>query len=123
MTLSTKNLQRGLQGFLAFVFVAAGLVNLGGAMEMDMARLEYPNYFSMIIGMGYLLGVVCLYQSKYLFLQEWALGAFAASLVGAAASHILAGDPLSKALPAFVLQAIFVWSYILRIKLQNQATD
>lgn len=119
MTNSTARLQHFVQGFLALVFVAAGLANLAGAMQADMMRLAYPNYFSTLLGVGYILGVLCLYQNKYPFLQEWALGAFAASLVGAAGSHVLAGDPISRAIPAIVLLAIFVWNYWLRSKLAD----
>ncbi|MEM6683955.1 MAG: DoxX family protein [Pseudomonadota bacterium] len=113
---SALRLQQVLQGIIALFFTAAGLANLAGGMGADMLRLGYPEYFSMIIGGGYLIGVVCIYQRVFPFLQDWAFGAMAASLVGAAASHIFVGDPLSKVLPCFIIQILFVWSYVLRMK-------
>lgn len=113
---SRRRLQQVLQAFLALFFVAAGLANIGGAMSGDMVRLGYPDYFSTIIGVGYIIGVVCIYQTRFPFLQEWAYGAMAASLVGASASHIFAGDTLDKAMPSLIVQVIFVVSYVLRLR-------
>ena len=109
--------QRVLQGLLAFVLLAAGLANLSGATSAQITGLGYPEYLTKILGGAYLIGVVCLYQTKYRFLQEWAYGGIAVSLVGAAASHIFADDPFAKAVPAFVLQIVLIGAYALRVRL------
>ncbi|MEM6384483.1 MAG: DoxX family protein [Pseudomonadota bacterium] len=110
------------KGIIAFVFVAAGIANLMGGMATDLERLGFPGYFSTIIGVAYLLAVVCIYQTTFLFLQEWAYGGMAVALVGAAASHVFAGDPLANAMPAFILQIIFVVAYVLRARTPELAT-
>ncbi|MEM6735478.1 MAG: DoxX family protein [Bacteroidota bacterium] len=115
-----KKIRIGLQGIIAFVYVMAALACLSGGMTPELERLGYPNYFSMILGIAYLLGVVSIYQKRYSFLQEWAIGAIAVNLIGASASHIFAGDSIAQALPSFVVQALFIWFYILRLKEKNK---
>lgn len=119
---SQKKTHDVLQSILALVFFAAAIANLAGAMGSDMQRLGYPAYFSVILGLAYAIGVVCLYQRRFVFLQEWAIGAFAASLVGAAGSHVFAGDPFARALPALILQIFLVWFYLLRRKIARSGT-
>lgn len=120
--LTQKKIRIGLQGIMAFIFVMVALANLSGAATPEIERLGYPRYFSFLLGPACLIGVVCLYQNRYLFLQEWALGGFAANLVGASTSHILAGDTIAQALPSFIIQALFVWFYILRLKEKNEGS-
>lgn len=112
-----KTTQKVLQGILAFVFLAAGAANLMGAMDADLARLGFPEYFSLIIGVAYLISVVCIYQTRFPFLQDWAFAGMAVSLVGAAGSHILAGDPIGNAMPAIIIQIVLVFAYVMRAKL------
>lgn len=117
-----KKVHEVLKSILALIFFAAAIANLSGGMSGDMQRLGYPAYFSVILGLAYAIGVVCLYQRRFVFLQEWAIGAFATSLVGAAASHVFAGDPFTRALPALVLQVLLVWFYLLRRKIARSGT-
>lgn len=111
-----KKIRIGLQALVAFVYIMAALACLSGGMTPELERLGYPSYFPMILGPAYILGVVAMYQKKYSFLQEWAIGAIVVNLVGASASHILAGDSIAQALPSFVIQVLFIWFYILRLK-------
>lgn len=103
-----------LQGLVACVFLVAGALNLTGTMTEEIVRLGYPAYFSTIIGPAYLIAVLCLYQSLFPFLRNWAFGAMAATLVGGASSHILAGDPIGKAVPAIATLTMLVAGYALR---------
>ncbi|MEM9348964.1 MAG: DoxX family protein [Pseudomonadota bacterium] len=105
-----------LQGVLAFVFVAAGAANLLGMMNADLTRLGFPDYFNLIIGIAYLTAVVCIYQTKFTFLQDWAYAEMTISLIGAAGSHVLAGDPISNAVPAILLQILLIFAYVKRAK-------
>ncbi|MDP0930078.1 DoxX family protein [Paracoccus onubensis] len=107
-------IQLVLQGLVAFVFLAAGVFNLAGMMTEEMVRLGYPGYFTTIIGVAYIIGVICIYQPRFAFLQDWAFGAMAATLVGAAGTHILIGDPISSATPAIGTLAALVATYALR---------
>ncbi len=109
-----KMIQLVLQGLVAFVFLAAGVFNLAGMMTEEMVRLGYPGYFTTIIGVAYIIGVICIYQPRFAFLQDWAFGAMAATLVGAAGTHILIGDPISSATPAIGTLAALVATYALR---------
>lgn len=109
-----KMIQLILQGLVAFVFLAAGVFNLAGMMTEEMMRLGYPGYFTTITGVAYIIGVICIYQPRFAFLQDWAFGAMAATLVGAAGTHILIGDPISSATPAIGTLVVLMAAYALR---------
>ncbi|HTG39133.1 DoxX family protein [Sphingomonas sp.] len=109
-----KMVQPILQGLVAFVFLAAGVLNLAGMMTEEMMRLGYPGYFTTITGVAYIIGVICIYQPRFTFLQDWAFGAMAATLVGAAGTHILVGDPVGSAAPAIVTLVMLVVAYAIR---------
>ncbi|WGF89622.1 DoxX family protein [Marinivivus vitaminiproducens] len=115
----TKMVQLVLQGLVAFVFLAAGVLNLAGMMTEEMVHLGYPSHFTTIIGVAYIIGVICIYQPRFAFLQDWAFGAMAATLVGAAGTHILVGDPVSSAAPAIVTLVVLVVAYALRGRLRE----
>nr|WP_263858577.1 DoxX family protein [Coralloluteibacterium stylophorae] len=103
-----------MQGLVALVFLAAGILNLMGIMTEQLMRLGYPGHFATIIGVAFITGVICLYQTRFVFLQDWAFGAMAATLVGAAATHLLIGDPAAKAAPAIVTLAVLLVAHSLR---------
>jgi uncharacterized membrane protein len=116
---AAKTVQIVLQGLAAVVFLVAGVLNLADMLTEEMARLGYPGYFSTIIGAAYIIGVVCIYQPRFVFLQDWAFGAMMATLVGAASTHILVGDPIGNAAPATVTLAILLVAYVLRERLRE----
>lgn len=109
-----KMVQLALQGLVACVFLVAGALNLAGMMTEEMARLGYPSHFMTIIGVAYIIGVICLCQPRFVFLQDWAFGAMAATLAGAAGTHILVGDPISNAAPAIATLVVLVVAYAMR---------
>lgn len=115
-----KKLHHITKAILAFAFAAPGFANLAGLMAEDMSRLGYPNYFSTIIGIAFLIAAVCIYQTKVKFLQEWAYGGIAITLVGAFSSHIFAGDPMVKAIPALFLITTFILHYYSRSKINSE---
>lgn len=106
-----------LKGVLGFVFLAAGSAILFGLMDADFERLGYPDYISLILGVAYLISVVCIYQPRYRFLQDWAYAGMAVSLVGATVSHIMADDPFTSAMPSILLQIVLVVTYAMRANL------
>lgn len=73
--------------------------------------LGYPLYLMTILGIAYVTGVAAIFQNKSQVVREWAYSGFAIALVGAAVSHIAAGDPISKAVPAIVLFGLLVATY------------
>ncbi|WP_226576347.1 DoxX family protein [Acuticoccus sediminis] len=114
-----KIAQMVLQGLVAFVFLVSGVLNLAGVMTEEMVRLGYPGYFTTIVGVAYIVGVICIYQTRVAFLRDWAFGAMAATLVAAVGSHVLAGDPIGSAAPAIVTLVVFVAAYTLRARLRE----
>ncbi|MEM6909736.1 MAG: DoxX family protein [Pseudomonadota bacterium] len=114
-------IQQALKGVLGFVFFAAGCAILFGLMDADFERLGYPEYISLILGVAYLLSVVCIYQTRYKFLQDWAYAGMAVSLVGASVSHVMANDPFTSAVPSLILQVVLVAAYAMRANLLSSA--
>jgi uncharacterized membrane protein len=103
-------------GLFCLAFVGGGLGHLFHAdpMAEGMARLGYPAYVMSILGVAKLLGVAALLAPGQPTLKEWAYAGFAFDLIGAAASHLFAGDPIGEAVPPLVLLAIGAASYQLR---------
>jgi hypothetical protein len=80
----------------------------------SMTALGYPVYFMTIIGVFKLAGVVTLLAPGLPLLKEWAYAGFAFNLIGATASHVFAGDPLSHAIRPAIVLGVGVASYLLR---------
>ena len=106
----------GITGTFAALMVFSGVLYLSGApmIRETLAHLGYPGYLLGILGVAKLAGVVGLLQNRAPILREWAYAGFTIDLVGATASHLLAGDsPGVAAVPALFL----VWlaaSYALK---------
>jgi hypothetical protein len=97
---------------LAFSGVMHGL-RLAPMLE-SMTALGYPPYFMTILGTAKLLGVVALLVPGRPLLKEWAYAGFAFNLLGATASHIGVGDPVSEIAGPVILFAIATLSYLAR---------
>ena len=83
-------------------------------MVEAMAKLGYPLYFMTILGSAKLLGVAALLAPGRPLLKEWAYAGFSFNLLGATASHVFTGDPLSETVRPAVLLALGAASYLLR---------
>ncbi|MEM9386162.1 MAG: DoxX family protein [Pseudomonadota bacterium] len=116
---SLSRTQWALQGIIAAVLLASAAANLSGAMVEQITRLGYPAYLCQILGAAYLIAIICLYQPRYRFLQEWAFAGVAVSFVGAAGSHLFAGDPITRAIPAIGLLLILIAAYALRRHIES----
>ena len=92
---------------------AAHLARLEPIAE-SMTGLGYPLFVMTILGVAKLLGVAALLAPGKPLLKEWAYAGFTFNLLGAAASHVFAGGPLSAALPPVVLLSLCAASYTLR---------
>lgn len=94
-----------VRGLLTAVFLtAAGMKLAAVPFEVEgFARFGYPLWFMVAVGAGQALGAVLLWGRG-----TAAYGALllAAIMVGAAASHLRAGDGIAMALPALVLLAV-----------------
>ncbi len=83
-------------------------------MVENITRLGYPAYFLTILGTAKLLGVLALAAPGRPLLKEWAYAGFAFDLIGATASHALAGDPMGEVVRPLFPLALGAASYLLR---------
>lgn len=105
--------------WLALGMTATGLVQLFGEKEGtggmdDMVHLGYPVYLLTLLGILKILGVVVVLAPRLPLLKEWAYAGFAFIMVGALFSHVAAGDPPGKALPALLLLVLTALSWYFR---------
>ncbi len=110
MTSTSPGLRIGglvLRGLLTALFVAAGGMKLA-AVPFEVAgfaHFGYPLWFMYGVGAAQLLGAALLWGRGTV-----AYGALllAAVMMGAAFSHLRAGDPVAMALPAFGLLGLLL---------------
>ena len=76
-----------------------------------MIDLGYPPYFATILGTAKLLAAATLLTPGLPRLKEWAYAGILINMVGACASHLAAGDPLTTTIaPAtFAVLALASW--------------
>jgi hypothetical protein len=103
-------------GLFAGLMLLSAAMYLSGAeaIAQGLAHLGYPAYVLVILGTAKLLGALALLQTRLPTLREWAYAGFTINLLGAAASHLLAGDPVSAALAPAVLLVPVAVSYAFR---------
>lgn len=107
--------------WIATVWLALGMLSSGivqvlhGPTEVAfMAKLGYPVYFVILIGVWKILGVIAILIPRYPLLKEWAYAGFFFTMSGAVVSHIAVGDPITAALPAVLLTVLTVVSWYFR---------
>lgn len=76
-------------------------------------HLGYPPYIMPLLGALKLLGVVALLQTKYQGIKEWVFAGITFNFVGAAVSHLAAGDSVGVAMQPMVALVIMLIVYIL----------
>jgi hypothetical protein len=99
---------------IAMVMASGGLID---ALQTDLRvfrHLGYPDYFSTILGVAQLLGVVALLAPVPRMLRAWAYAGFTFDVGGAILSIIAVGDPPSHlAIPllafAMLQLSYFAW--------------
>jgi uncharacterized membrane protein YphA (DoxX/SURF4 family) len=76
-----------------------------------MIALGYPPYFATILGTAKLLAAAALLTPGFPRLKEWAYAGILINMIGACASHLAAGDPLTTIIaPAtFAVTALTSW--------------
>lgn len=77
----------------------------------DVRSIGYPNYVLYIVGIWKVLAVFALLWPRLPRLREWAYAGVFFEMSGAAASHVLVGDPIGKyAAPvAFTFLTLVSW--------------
>jgi hypothetical protein len=73
------------------------------ATAASIVRLGFPLYLLRILGFAKLLGAVAILSNRSRRLKEWAYAGYTFDLLGAAASHVLAGDAAHSGIPIVVL--------------------
>lgn len=110
--------------WIATAWLALGMVSTGlgqlvkapagqGGADM-LTHLGYPMYLLTILGIWKMLGSIAVLVPKVPLIKEWAYAGFFFVVTGAMASHLLAGDPVTKILPALLLLVLTVVSWYLR---------
>jgi uncharacterized membrane protein YphA (DoxX/SURF4 family) len=101
---------------VAFVFGAGGVFDLmrpPQAVEI-MAKLGYPAYLCVILGVWKILGAIVLVLPRTPRLKEWAYAGIVFDLTGAAASHYAVGDSPKDIVTPIIIALIAVASWSLR---------
>lgn len=102
--------------WLAVAMIASGIqqiFTIGGFVEI-MERLEYPTYFSVILGVWKIAGVVTILIPKFPLLKEWAYAGFFFVMSGAIFSHLAVGDEAVELFAPIFLLVLTVVSWYLR---------
>lgn len=74
-----------------------------GAVIQTFQLLGYPLYLMKILGTAKILGALAILTGRIPLLKEWAYAGYTFMLLGATASHLLAGDYAHAPLPFTVL--------------------
>ena len=100
---------------LALLMAASGTMYFVAEGAADtFARLGFPDYFRVELGIAKLLGAVALVAPLPRALKEWTYAGFTISIVSAFIAHVAVGDPISASLPpvmAFLLLAVSYGTY------------
>ena len=102
--------------WLAVAFLLGAISQL---LRMDhtvstFENLGYPLYFSTILGVWKILGVIAVLIPKHPLLKEWAYAGFVFVVSGAIISHIVTGDTFVKLAPRFLTLLIVFLSWYFR---------
>jgi uncharacterized membrane protein YphA (DoxX/SURF4 family) len=100
----------------AFVFLSGGATDLARPdfLMEGMAKVGYPPYFVLILGVWKVLGGIVVLTPGTPRLKEWAYAGMIFDLTGAAASHAAVGDPVGKIVTPLIIAGIVMASWALR---------
>ena len=103
-------------GLFAGLMLMSASMYLSGAAQIreGLATLGYPAYLLTILGTAKLLGAAALLQTRLPRLREWAYAGFTINLIGATASHLLAGDAIGHAMAPAALLMPLALSHVLQ---------
>jgi hypothetical protein len=95
----------GISGGMALVHAAP--------LMKALAHLGYPEYFSNILGVGKLIGLLVFLAPRMPRLKEWAYAGFSITILSACYSHFSSGDILLTLEPLVTFAALVI-SYVTR---------
>ena len=108
-------------GLLVFLFGFGGLSNVL-KMPEAMASLEllgYPNYFSSILGVAQLVGIIILISPRMVRLREIVFFGFFINLTSALVSHLVVEGPVPVVGIILFALCVLVTAFTLSLKLQS----
>ena len=114
-----KYLAYVLQGLLVLFFIAPGIMKLIGNPDLVevFVRLGYPLWFMYFVGAAEVAGALGIAFGAYIDkrLPQLAVLGLIILMIGALGSHIMASDPITNAIPAFInLILLVLYMHILR---------
>lgn len=100
---------------LAGAYLAGGCLDIAQPADFfdEVAKLGYPPYFFMILGVWKIGAAIAILLPKLPRLKEWAYAGMVFNLTGAFASHLFVNDTHEAPVPLIVL-GLGVASYCLR---------
>ncbi len=102
---------------LLFILPTAGsgIIELFASPSEQVAQmlkmLGYPLYLSRILGFAKLMGALAILTGRIPRMKEWAYAGYSFMLLGAAASHLLAGDYTHAPIPLIVFIILLISYY------------
>lgn len=101
---------------LVFVFLPGGVFGLMRSPEAlaGMTQLGYPPYFSIILGVWKVLGVIAILAPGFPLLKEWAYAGMFFDLTGAAASVAATGGVWWHIAVPLLIAVVLALSWALR---------
>ena len=107
--------------WIATIWLALGMTSTGVVQLLQIkqeadftAKLGFPPYILVLLGIWKILGVVVLFLPRYPLLKEWAYAGFFFSMSGAIFSHIAAGNPVADIFPPLLLLILTMVSWYFR---------
>lgn len=108
--MNTKYLYWGTTGLVALLALASGVMYFVAAAPAEtFARLGFPDYFRIQLGIAKIVGGVALLVPLPRWLKEWTYAGFTITFGSAIIAHLAGGDPLS-AIVAPVVALALLWT-------------
>jgi uncharacterized membrane protein YphA (DoxX/SURF4 family) len=102
--------------WFAIAMVASGIqqiFTIGGFVEI-MEKLGFPGYFSIVLGVWKIAGVLAILIPKFPLLKEWAYAGFFFVMSGAIVSHLAVADKAVELFAPLFLLVLTVVSWYFR---------
>lgn len=102
--------------WFAIAMVASGIqqiFTIGGFVEI-MERLGFPGYFSIVLGLWKIAGVLAILIPRFPLLKEWAYAGFFFVMSGAIVSHLAVADKAVELFAPLFLLVLTVVSWYFR---------
>ena len=112
-------MKSGAIGYWVTTGIIALLIGSGGIMQVmgqhdsveGIARLGYPVYFVVLLGVWKVLGAVTIVLPRLPRLKEWAYAGIFFDLTGASVSHAASGSSLGNVVAPAIFAAVLIASW------------